>query len=107
MNRPEHRALHDLIVVFFGQDMDLFGDSIDEVLDAYVANSSSADWAPLRADIARFMATYTDEDADRAFAQRWHNDFDPSRWGLSAMAFLRRVEDRLRHCPNGGEAAAR
>lgn len=93
--QPQWPALHNLVTVFFGQDMDLFGDSIEDVLDAFVAMSGRTEWDALQREIAGFTAAHPGTALEDAFAQHWHNDSSPARWDLSATAFIEQVQRRL------------
>lgn len=92
---PPLPRLDTLVKVFFGQDMDLFGDTVPAALDEYVASSGPDDWAALRQDVAAFLAAHPPGARDAAFAARWGHDFDPARRDLDAQAFLGLVDARL------------
>lgn len=92
---PALPLLDNLMKVFFGQDMDLFGDSVAAVLDAYVDTSGPDDRAALRREIAAFAAAQPAAALDAAFEARWGDDFAPARWDLDAAAFLAAVDARL------------
>lgn len=88
-------VLDNLVKVFFGQDMDLFGDSVEAVLDAFVDSSGPDDWQALRREIAAFAAAHPAPALDAAFDARWGDDFSPARWDLDAAGFLAAVDARI------------
>ena len=86
-------VLSNVVIVFFGQDYDLFGDSLEKLMNCAINDSSPEELTRLRDDIARFFENHK-EDLDAAFDKAFEFDFDPKLWDTTADSFLRQL-DRL------------
>ncbi len=82
--------LGDLIVVYFGQDHSYHGDTIEEIMDAYLLNGMVANDDHLVIKIQDFMREH-ESDLEEVFAELFRYDMEPALWGYSVRSFLEKV----------------
>jgi hypothetical protein len=92
----EFPSLSTFVRVFLGQDYDLFGNSIEEIVLHFVRNYNAEETKLLIDDIERFMRVHA-ADVDRAFITLYRDDFDPQLWGFTPASFLEKVLALLTH----------
>ncbi|ORM71123.1 contact-dependent growth inhibition system immunity protein [Pantoea rwandensis] len=96
MDRINISALDDLIVIYFGQDYDLFDDSeeIEPKIDAFLAASHKGLQHAVIDDIDLFLLECDDLEAD--FRAHYRGTFVPENWGTTPAKFLDLVKARIR-----------
>jgi hypothetical protein len=87
--------LDQLLHVYFGQDFDIWGHTIEELVGCYKRDSPVADHQALRDEIARFRQAHLD-DLDEAFLASYKNFFNPPLWNPTTDSFLTEVDRLLR-----------
>jgi hypothetical protein len=68
--------------IYFGQDFDLWGNTVEELVGCYKRDSPVEDHQTLRDEIARFRQAHP-QDLDTAFMNAYPNEIDPSGWGYT------------------------
>ncbi|WP_033852526.1 contact-dependent growth inhibition system immunity protein [Yersinia wautersii] len=88
------KAIHlgTLVRVFFGQDYDLFGEGIDEILASY-RNTENQQTIQKTIDEANMLLTaYPEEkELELEFADLAEGEFSPASWGYNVQSFLEKV----------------
>ncbi|AJJ03021.1 hypothetical protein BZ21_3125 [Yersinia pseudotuberculosis] len=88
------KAIHlgTLVRVFFGQDYDLFGEGVDEILASY-RNTENQQTIQKTIDEANMLLTaYPEEkELELEFADLAEGEFSPASWGYNVQSFLEKV----------------
>jgi len=92
---PAYPALDHLLHAYFGEDFDLSGNTVEEIVGCYMGESSVEHHRALREEIARFRQAHP-HDLDAAFLAAYEYDFDPPLWGHTTDSFLTEVDRLLR-----------
>lgn len=89
--------LGTLVRVFFGQDSDLFGESVDEILESYrnTENAATVQKTVVEAEILLDLHP-GEQQLKIAFAKVAEGEFSPKPWGLTERTFLEKVIVTLR-----------
>jgi hypothetical protein len=83
---------------WFHQDFDINGDSLEEVVAAFKAESDEELIAPLVADIDGFLAT-GDDGMDERFEEYFRPDVIPTAFRPTTRGFLDAIRDELTSTP--------
>ncbi|MFT4065331.1 contact-dependent growth inhibition system immunity protein [Paraburkholderia sp.] len=78
--------MRHIFTVYFGQDFDLFGDTVPEIVSCYRRDESHR-----REDLIREIGSFIGEhpkDLDAAFERDYGSAFDPESWGHTTASFL-------------------
>ncbi|WP_102797679.1 contact-dependent growth inhibition system immunity protein [Bowmanella denitrificans] len=96
MNSTSERytALKELISGWFHQDYDLEGDSITEIMSAFMRSCSTQRKKQLSNDIADFLSSATGP-LDNEFEMEFQPDVDPKAFSGSARRFLEEIKTEL------------
>ncbi|ARJ44288.1 hypothetical protein B1H58_13260 [Pantoea alhagi] len=79
-----------LTQTYFGQDRDLFGETIEEVVQSYCDNGENATrW--LKSEITEMLKTEDDSELITRMELLAENQFTPEPWGETWRSFLQRV----------------
>lgn len=78
--------LDQLMGAYFNQDYDLFGETIEEVMNEYLKCEGPEHAKGLIADCHHFLQR--SDDIETAFLDLYGFDFDPALWGMTARQFL-------------------
>ncbi len=86
--------LDNLVIIYFGQDCDIFDEDcdFDNLLNEYL-NTSSA--FSLRMLLANLTELNGQSDRCAVLLNRYSGEFDPARWELTAQDWLDIVTKRL------------
>ncbi|KGT86455.1 hypothetical protein NG99_25775 [Erwinia typographi] len=86
--------LDNLVIIYFGQDCDIFDENcdFDNLLNEYL-NTSSA--FSLRMLLANLSELNGQSDRYEVLLGRYNGEFAPERWGLTAQEWLDIVNQRL------------
>lgn len=88
--KKKYSSLISLTQTYFGQDRDIFGETIEEVVESYCENGeNAARW--LKEEITEMLKTEDDSELVARMAQLAENQFDPELWGETWRSFLQRV----------------
>ncbi|CAI0985485.1 Uncharacterised protein [Serratia entomophila] len=89
--------LGTLVRVFFGQDYDLFGESVEEILESY-RDTENAETVQKTVDEATMLLTLYPEQQrlEAVFAELVEGEFAPAPWGHTVQSFLEKVISTLR-----------
>lgn len=79
--------------VYFGQDFDLFGNTIPEIVSTY--KNDCPEYHNLPAELDAFTAEHPD-DLDHAFEEDFGSGFDPVLWGHTTASFFDELKRLLR-----------
>jgi hypothetical protein len=79
---------------WFHQDFDIHGDTLEEVVAAFKAESGEELVAPLVADIDAFLAT-GDDGMEERFQEWFRPDVIPSGFRPTTRAFLEAIREEL------------
>jgi hypothetical protein len=94
-NSPLYPELDQLLHVYFGEDFDIWGQTIEELVGCYKRDSPVKDHQTLREEIARFRQAHP-HDLDAAFLAAYEYYIDPPLWGHTTDSFLKEVDRLLR-----------
>ncbi|TPE19426.1 hypothetical protein FJP62_05150 [Pantoea vagans] len=83
-----------LIRVFFGQDYDLFGETVEEVLDSYLEteNLKTAGKVCLEAE---YLLSLNEQSLTETFESISQGEFNPEPWGETERSFLEKIKNYL------------
>ncbi|QXA49111.1 hypothetical protein I6L58_20860 [Enterobacter cancerogenus] len=86
--------LDNLVVIYFGQDCDIFDADcdFDNLLNEYLTTSPVFS---LRMCLANLTEIESDPDGVKIFSERYRHEFDPEGWNMTAQEWLGTVKARL------------
>lgn len=84
-----------LIRVFFGQDYDLFGETVEEVLDSYLETENQKT-AEKVCQEAESLLLLNDKALTEEFETICQREFDPEPWGKTVRTLLEKIKSYLR-----------
>ncbi|HGM6999055.1 TPA: contact-dependent growth inhibition system immunity protein [Serratia marcescens] len=88
--------LGTLVRVFFGQNYDLFGESVEEILASYRETENTATVRKTVDEARALLAQYPEEQQlELAVAELADGEFAPAPWGYTARSFLEKVISAL------------
>ncbi|KAB0635779.1 contact-dependent growth inhibition system immunity protein [Burkholderia latens] len=90
----KHVELDQFISIYFGQDFDLFGNTIPEIVADYVSSSTEAERKKLLFDIDEFISLHP-TDMEDAFENQFGKWFGVDLWGHTAKSFLEEIKRLL------------
>ncbi|WP_336749169.1 contact-dependent growth inhibition system immunity protein [Pantoea vagans] len=94
MNK-NYKNIGTLIRVFFGQDYDLFGETVEEVLNSYL-ETENPKTAEKVCQEAEYLLTLNDQELIEAFQSISQGEFNPEPWGETVRTFLEKIKNHLR-----------
>ncbi|AMG58579.1 contact-dependent growth inhibition system immunity protein [Pantoea vagans] len=94
MNKS-YKNIGTLIRVFFGQDYDLFGETVEEVLDSYL-ETENPKTAEKVCQEAEYLLSLNDQALIKAFQSISQGEFNPEPWGETVRTFLEKINSYLR-----------
>ncbi|WP_067704980.1 contact-dependent growth inhibition system immunity protein [Erwinia sp. ErVv1] len=94
MNKS-YKNIGTLIRVFFGQDYDLFGETVEEVLDSYLETENQKT-AEKVCQEAENLLLLNDEALTEEFETISQREFYPEPWGETVRTFLEKIKSHLR-----------
>lgn len=80
-----------LMHCYFGQDFDLFGETMEEIVSEFKDSATPEDRRMLVAEIDNFIRVHPN-DLDRAFRANYGYFFCPEPWGHTTASFLTEVK---------------
>ncbi|SMG59388.1 contact-dependent growth inhibition system immunity protein [Paraburkholderia susongensis] len=87
MNSSERYPEMDrMFGIYFGQDFDLFGETVPEIVACYKKGSPYR-YQELIQEMNSFRGEHPD-DLDSAFEKDYGRDFDPKLWGYTTASFF-------------------
>jgi hypothetical protein len=87
--------LDNLIGGYLNQDYAYYADTLEGVIDAYIAEEGPEQVQRVRGDIARFLHDHQGAALEQEFEAAFCVDFDPKLFGLTAEAFLKKLDLQL------------
>ncbi|WEF26356.1 contact-dependent growth inhibition system immunity protein [Klebsiella aerogenes] len=81
-----NKYLDHLMGAYFNQDYDLFGETIEEVMDEYLKCEGPEYARGLIDDCHNFINKSGDPELE--FVELYKFDFNPALWGITAKQFL-------------------
>ncbi|MDQ1211148.1 contact-dependent growth inhibition system immunity protein [Pantoea anthophila] len=89
-----YKNIGTLIRVFFGQDYDLFGETVEEVLDSYLEteNPKTAGKVCLEAE---YLLSLNEQSLTETFESISQGEFNPEPWGETERSFLEKIKNYL------------
>ncbi|HGH4667716.1 TPA: contact-dependent growth inhibition system immunity protein [Enterobacter cloacae] len=90
-----NKFLDHLMGAYFNQDYDLFGETIEEVMEEYLKCEGPENAKGLIEDCNNFI-NRTD-DVELEFLNLYKFDFNPSLWGITAKQFLTMISTQASH----------
>ncbi|MDE8555066.1 contact-dependent growth inhibition system immunity protein [Pantoea vagans] len=94
MNK-NYKNIGTLIRVFFGQDYDLFGETVEEVLNSYL-ETENPKTAEKVCQEAEYLLSLNDQELIEAFQSISQGEFNPEPWGETVRTFLEKIKNHLR-----------
>ncbi|ARJ43162.1 hypothetical protein B1H58_14740 [Pantoea alhagi] len=90
--RRKYSLLGTMIRVFFGQDFDIFGETVEEIMHSYRYDHQNPDVVSgLKNEISEMLKTEDDSELVAHMELLAENQFDPELWGETWRSFLLRV----------------
>lgn len=86
--------MYEIFGAYFNQDYDIWGETIEEIVECYKRDSSSEHCRELIGEIDKFICDHP-SDLDSAFERDYGDDFDPQLWGHTAISFLEELKRLL------------
>ncbi|GLR07976.1 hypothetical protein COO59_06850 [Mixta theicola] len=80
-----------LVQIFFGQDRDEFGETIEEVIESYCFYNGDDGVCCLKNEITEMLKTEDDTELEVRMVLLAENQFNPEPWGETWRSFLQRV----------------
>lgn len=93
--RKKYSTVRQLITVFFGQDFDLFGETIDEIMESYLEAENEHAFRNLREQATQLLAINDNDELNSIMVSLAENEFEPRLWGETWRSFLQKVLLRL------------
>ncbi|WMS43469.1 contact-dependent growth inhibition system immunity protein [Acuticoccus sp. MNP-M23] len=90
-----YKDFSEFIRGWFHQDFDLNGQTVEEIVGAYVQSSRSAERLALLDEIAAYRRAHS-ADIEDDFIERFSPEVDPIAFSGSVATFLYEIEDALR-----------
>ncbi len=86
--------MDNLVVVYFGQDCDIFDADcdFDNLLNEYLTTSPEFN---LRMLLANLIEIESRPDGVQIFSERYRYDFAPEGWNMTVQGWLNAVKERL------------
>jgi hypothetical protein len=84
-----------LVVIFFGPDFHIFGDSIDEIMASYAETESEYAFRNLKKQASQLLALESDDELNHIMVELAENQFKPASWGETWRSFLQKVVERI------------
>ncbi len=94
MTENQYPRLADFMGGWFHQDFDMEGETVAEIVAAFLNVTSAVEKEALRADIERFLAEHTSQ-LDAAFEAVFQPDVLPGALSGSTRAFLEEIRELL------------
>lgn len=94
MNKS-YKNIGTLIRVFFGQDYDLFGETVEEVLDSYLETENQKTAEKVCKE-AENLLSLNDAALTEEFETISQGEFYPEPWGETVRSFLEKLKNHLR-----------
>lgn len=86
--------LDQLMSVYFGEDFDLWGDTVEEIINKYNETLDPAQRCGIVKKIDAFKLTHP-HNLDDAFSREYGKYFDPEPWGYTTASFLEELKRLL------------
>ena len=94
VEKDKYPELANFIENYFGEDFDLWGNTIPEIVDFYKRESEPSQHNLLINEINNFTNNNID-DLDRCFKEVYGLYFDPEPWGHTTSSFLNELKRLL------------
>jgi len=94
MNKS-YKNIGTLIRFFFGQDYELFGETVEEVLDSYLETENPKTAEKVFQE-AEYLLSLNDQALIEAFQSISQGEFNPEPWGETVRTFLEKINSYLR-----------
>ena len=95
MSQSKYPKLWHIMLCYFHEDFDLFGNTIEELMTHHKSCSNKEEIAFDIKDIERFEADHSTS-IDAAFEQEFGNRFNPQLWGHTGTSFLAELKRLLK-----------
>lgn len=89
--RRKYLSLGILIRVYFGQDREVWGETIEEIVESYCDTSSKDAVLCLKNEIIEMLKTEDDSELEVYMELLAEKEFNPLPWGETWRSFLQRV----------------
>lgn len=89
-----YKNIGTLIRVFFGQDYDLFGETVEDVLDSYLQTENPKTVINVCQETEKLLSL-NDETLTKTFAILSQGECFPEPWGENVRTFLEKIKNHL------------
>lgn len=89
--RQHYESITMLMQVFFGQDRDEFGETIEEVINSFYFYNGEEGACDLKNEVTEMLQTEDDSELQARMELLAENQFSPGPWGETWRSFLQRV----------------
>lgn len=86
-----YKNIETLIRVFFGQDYDLFGETVEEIADSYLEVESSGTVMKVYQEADKLLSL-NDRVLTELFETLCQGEFCPELWGETVRSFLEKIK---------------
>ncbi|MCC8391205.1 hypothetical protein LJ656_01275 [Paraburkholderia sp. MMS20-SJTR3] len=94
MSSDRYPQLYLVCRAYFGQDFDLFGDTIAEIVSCYMQDSPPQHHQDLIREINLFFTDHPDT-IELEFKREYGTGFKPKLWGHTSTSFLNELKRLL------------
>jgi len=91
----KYATVRKLIVIFFGPDYQIFGETIDEIMDSYKETENEIAFSNLRTQVFQLLAIDSDEELNTVMSALAENQFNPVPWGETWRSFLQKIVQQI------------
>ncbi|WP_149136849.1 contact-dependent growth inhibition system immunity protein [Cupriavidus campinensis] len=95
MATPKYPQLWHLIIGYFNEDADMWGENIEEIVETYMRQSDPDMRKSVMREIEDIKADHP-FDLDAAFENLFGGEPDPALWGCTTQSFLNEIARVLR-----------
>ncbi|MGO4761383.1 contact-dependent growth inhibition system immunity protein [Cupriavidus sp. 2KB_3] len=94
MTDVTYPELSHFLIVYLNEDFDIYGDSMEEIVGAYLRESDAGMRINLIGEIDRIKKDHPG-DLEVAIEDACRGCFDPALWGYTATSFLDELKQSL------------
>lgn len=84
-----------LLGVYFGPDHDIFGDSIDEIMDSYLESVNDITTQRLKKQLCELLDITDDHELEIVMVELAEKQFTPEPWNETWRSFIQKVMSYL------------
>ncbi|MCL2892122.1 contact-dependent growth inhibition system immunity protein [Brenneria tiliae] len=94
-DKENYSSVKTLMSVFFGQDFEIFGDSVEDIMESYFATVNDISCEMLSEQVDALLSIPDDKDLEAIMSELAENQFRPEPWGETWRSYLSKVKSCL------------